>query len=130
MWWSITRGTGLANSRVELRNGRTELIRATGAVLVASVLLYFPRHFLFLTFRMHNKKAVTLFRDGLNNKQDGIESVSSTYFNVAWKGVLPGSLRKEVADPVILAHILAGLILEDRLSVRLGDEPPCYPAPA
>ena len=34
-------GTWLANHRVELRNGRAEMIRATGAVLIASVLLYF-----------------------------------------------------------------------------------------
>ena len=34
-------GTALANSRDELRNGRAEMIRATGAVLIASVLLYF-----------------------------------------------------------------------------------------
>ena len=33
-------GTTLANSRDELRNGRAEMIRATGAVLIASVLLY------------------------------------------------------------------------------------------
>ena len=34
-------GTTLANSMDELRNGRAEMIRATGAVLIASVLLYF-----------------------------------------------------------------------------------------
>ena len=34
-------GIALANSRDELRNGRAEMIRATGAVLIASVLLYF-----------------------------------------------------------------------------------------
>ena len=33
-------GIALANSRDELRNGRAEMIRATGAVLIASVLLY------------------------------------------------------------------------------------------
>ena len=33
-------GTTLANSKDELRNGRAEMIRATGAVLIASVLLY------------------------------------------------------------------------------------------
>jgi hypothetical protein len=36
-------GTTLANSMDELRNGRAEMIRATGAVLIASVLLYFIR---------------------------------------------------------------------------------------
>ena len=34
-------GIALANSIDELRNGRAEMIRATGAVLIASVLLYF-----------------------------------------------------------------------------------------
>ena len=34
-------GIALANSKDELRNGRAEMIRATGAVLIASVLLYF-----------------------------------------------------------------------------------------
>jgi len=34
----IAFGTALANPRDELRNGRAEMIRATGAVLIASVL--------------------------------------------------------------------------------------------
>jgi len=34
-------GTALANTIDELQNGRAEMIRATGAVLIASVLLYF-----------------------------------------------------------------------------------------
>jgi hypothetical protein len=36
-------GTTIANTKDELQNkGRAEMIRATGAVLIASALLYFP----------------------------------------------------------------------------------------
>jgi len=44
-------GTTLANSRDELRNGRAEMIRATGAVLIASVLLYFWRNLISIPSR-------------------------------------------------------------------------------
>ena len=89
----------------ELRNGRAEMIRATGAVLIASVLLYFwqvlcltsdPTNFEY-TFRLMILKLTR----------------RAPAFLLA--------PRKIVADPMILANIFAGFTPEDRLSITLDD---------